>query len=134
MRLLFDTHAFLWWMGHDAKLSSRAFDEIGNTGNTVFVSVVNAWEIIIKTAQGKLQSPTDIAGAIQFYGFNLLEVTLPHVLALRDLPDFHKDPFDRMLIAQARVEQLTLITTDPDIQRYEVSVFDSRSHKQADSG
>jgi PIN domain nuclease of toxin-antitoxin system len=123
-RFLFDTHAFLWWMDRDeSKLPENAFDAIQDTASEVFVSVINAWEMAIKTSMGKLESPHDVTAAVEHYGFGVLPVLLPHAAAVRDLPLHHRDPFDRMLIAQARVEGLTLITTDPNMRRYDVPIL-----------
>lgn len=123
-RLLFDTHAFLWWMDQDeSRLPTGTFNAIRRGDSDVHISVINAWEMAIKSAMGKLRSPHDVAAAAEHYGFAVLPVLLSHALAVRDLPLHHRDPFDRMLIAQALVEDLTLITTDPHMRRYDVPIL-----------
>ena len=123
-RLLFDTHAFLWWMDRDdSRLPAGLFDKIQSAESEVYLSVIVAWEMAIKTSMGKLQSPHDVESAADHYGFEILPVLLPHATAVRDLPLHHRDPFDRMLIAQAQVEGLTLITTDPHMRRYDVPIL-----------
>jgi PIN domain nuclease of toxin-antitoxin system len=124
MKLLFDTQAFLWWMDNDStKLPDEVFVAIRDSGNSVFVSVINAWEMAIKTSLGKMNSPHDVEEAIRHYGFSILPVLLPHAMAIKALPLHHRDPFDRMLIAQAQVEGLTLITSDQHIRKYDVPIL-----------
>jgi PIN domain nuclease of toxin-antitoxin system len=89
--------------------------------NTVFVSSAVIWEIVIKKALGKLQAPDDITEVLEGSGFSQLPITIPHVLAVQKLPELHRDPFDRILIAQAICENLTLLTRDPQIEKYAVS-------------
>lgn len=123
-RLLFDTSAFLWWLESDRpRLSPDVANEIADSGNVVYVSVVNAWEIAIKISVGKLDMKRKVSDLVEHYGFSLLPVLLPHAMAVEHLPLHHRDPFDRMLIAQAKVEGLTLITTDPHMLRYDVPVL-----------
>lgn len=123
-RLLFDTHAFLWWMDHDeSRLPFGSFETIQRSDSEVFLSVISAWEMAIKSSMGKLQSPHEVESAAKHYGFSILPVLLPHAIAVRDLPLHHRDPFDRMLIAQAKVEGLTLITTDPHMSHYDVPIL-----------
>lgn len=118
MRLLLDTQAFLWWMSSSSRLSRGAEEAISDPGNQVLFSVASAWEISIKRALGKLKAPEDLAGAIEAEAFDLLGIELSHIEALDHLEHHHRDPFDRMLIAQSLVERTTLVTSDPVFQRY----------------
>jgi PIN domain nuclease of toxin-antitoxin system len=100
-----------------------AFEVIRASETEVFLSVINASEMTIKASMGKLRAPNDLEQAADHYGFQILPVLLPHATAVRDLPLHHRDPFDRMLIAQALVEGLTLTTTDPNMRRYDVPIL-----------
>jgi PIN domain nuclease of toxin-antitoxin system len=122
-RFLLDTNAFLWWMTDKSRLSDQAKAEIGSARTVVMVSAVVAWEIAIKTAQGRLTTPGDVGTAIRANRFVELPVTVAHAEALHSLPMIHKDPFDRLLVSQARVERLTLITSDEMLARYDVPVL-----------
>jgi PIN domain nuclease of toxin-antitoxin system len=113
-----DTHTFLWWLDDPQLLSEAAREAIGDGRNAIYVSAVVVWEIVIKRALGKLDAPDDIEAAMSANRFLPMPVTIPHALAVRSLPDLHRDPFDRLLIAQARHEGLTLVTRDPQIIRY----------------
>ena len=118
MRLLLDTHAFLWWrMG--ARMSAAARAALQDPANDVFVSGAVAWEIVVKRALGKLDFPGGVRAAVADEGFVELPIDVAHVDELGALPDLHRDPFDRVLVAQARVESLTLVTRDPQILRYD---------------
>jgi PIN domain nuclease of toxin-antitoxin system len=124
MRFLLDTHAFLWWNEASPKLSLRAARLLSDPRNHLLFSVVSAWEIIVKAQLGKLKLPSApaayIVSRLEHYGIETLSLRLGHVLAAEQLPVHHRDPFDRMLIAQARVEQLPIITHDPEIGKYSV--------------
>jgi PIN domain nuclease of toxin-antitoxin system len=120
MTLLLDTHVLLWWLEDPKKLSERAKKAIQDGRNPVYVSAVVAWEIAIKKALGKLDAPDDLEEVIEASRFLPLPITIPHALAVRSLPDYHRDPFDRMLIAQALHEGFRLVTRDQDIARYPV--------------
>lgn len=117
---LLDTHIFIWWMENDKKLSKEIISILSEPNDQVFLSVVSVWEIIIKQAKKRLKVPDDIEGGIHDSGFKLIPITLRHVLAVKKLPFYHKDPFDRMLIAQAKAENLNLITTDQKIKKYDI--------------
>jgi PIN domain nuclease of toxin-antitoxin system len=121
MTLLLDTHAFLWWLNDPSLLSKPARKAIGDGKNIVYLSAVVVWEIAIKKALGKLDAPDDIETAMAANRFLPLPVTIPHALAVQSLPDLHRDPFDRLLIAQAKHEGCRLITRDLNIPRYGVS-------------
>lgn len=125
MKLLLDTHVLLWWHDQPERLTDTAHDAISDLENDVFVSVVNGWEIQIKTQLGKLTLPKPLNAIIHeeqtVNGFGVLPVTLQHVYAPDDLPLHHRDPFDRLLAAQAHYEALTLVTHDPKLSAYQVS-------------
>lgn len=125
MKLLLDTHAVLWWLDDPALLSTSARDEIADPNNVVLVSAVVAWEIAIKRALGKLTAPSDFDVAIQASGFRELPVTVKHALATESLPTHHRDPFDRMLIAQAQIEGCTLVSRDPAMAAYGVAMINA---------
>lgn len=118
-RLLLDTHVWLWWQADDRRLAKAARSAITQAAE-VYISVASAWEMAIKSALGKLETPEDVAEAIDAGGFRELPVHLRHVAALRTLPAHHRDPFDRLLLAQALVDDLTFLTADPLIPPYGV--------------
>ncbi len=118
MRLLLDTHVLIWWdMG--ARLSREAVQAI-READEVYVSSVSAWEIEIKRALGKVVATRTIAEAVEASGFSELPVLMRHTQQLRGLEPLHRDPFDRLLVAQARSESLLLLTRDPQVQAYDV--------------
>ena len=119
MRLLLDTHAFIWWdNGRLPKVVTTTVQE----ADDVYVSAVTAWEIAMKTTLGKIVVRGSVADAIADYGFSPLPVTVEHADAVRSLPLHHRDPFDRLLIVQTRMEELTLVTRDPAFRLYGVDV------------
>jgi len=120
VRLLLDTHVFLWWLDDPELLSSAASKAISDGKNTVYVSAAVVWEIAIKKALGKLEAPDDIESAMERSRFVPLPVTIQHALAVLGLPDHHRDPFDRLLIAQAGREGFKLVSRDPYVLRYGV--------------
>lgn len=119
--LLLDTHIALWWLGDSHKLSSKARALIQGAP-TVFVSSVTAWEIAIKKSLGKLKVPDHFEEAVLASGFKPLPLLFSHAEALLSLPPYHDDPFDRMLVAQTKVEELALLTHDKIIRRYDIQV------------
>ncbi|HEX4158087.1 MAG TPA: type II toxin-antitoxin system VapC family toxin [Rhizomicrobium sp.] len=125
MQLLLDTHAFLWWLAGDPQLSVAARKAIGGEDNTVFVSAASAWEITTKHRLGKLPGAgavaADVAGTILDQSFVSLPISVRHGQAAGALPGPHRDPFDRMLIAQAMLETLTLITNENVFDYYGVA-------------
>lgn len=123
MRLLLDTHVLLWALTDDRRLAPEARAAISDGRNAVFVSAASAWEITIKRALGKLRAPSDLALQLREARFEDLDVSVDHALAVGDLPDHHRDPFDRLLVAQATVAGLTLVTHDPQIQRYDIAIL-----------
>lgn len=118
MRVLLDTHILLWWLSDSPNLGDGDRQLIADADNDVLVSAVSVAEIAIKSSLGKLAAPPDIAGAITASGFDELPLTASHAQALRALPWHHRDPFDRLLIAQAKVEQIPLISTDDAVAKY----------------
>ena len=123
MRLLLDTHAYLWWLADDPKLSARARDGMADPAAIVYVSAASVWEISIKTQLGKLEFEGDPVKEIWSNGFVELPMTAMHADHAGRLPRHHDDPFDRMLIAQAKLEQLQLVSTDSVFESYSVSLL-----------
>lgn len=125
MRLLIDTHAFLWLMGEPEKLSHKALGACRDRENEIYLSVASAWEIEIKQQLGNLRLKSPLRAIIQQQqeknNLQILAVGLEHVLALGDLPLHHADPFDRLLIAQAQVEDAYLVSSDPLFAKYRVN-------------
>lgn len=117
MKWLLDTHTFLWWLSSPNQLTQPAATAIADPANEVQVSVITLWEIAIKRAIGKLQAPIDLQSDVARAGFQLLPLTVAHIVATEQLPLHHRDPFDRMLIAQAQLEGATLVTRDPHFDR-----------------
>ncbi len=122
MRLLLDTHVLLWWLADDPRLEDRARQAIADGANVVLVSAASAWEIAIKRAMGKLEAPEDLPAALGASGFEALATSVDHAIAAGALPRHHADPFDRMLVAQALAEELTIVTADDDFAGYGVPV------------
>lgn len=127
MRLLLDTHAFLWAAADPDQLRAAARTAIEDSTNEVFVSAAVAWEISIKAALGKLTVPANPAvwfpARVRSLGFQTLDISAAHGLAIAALPDIHRDPFDRIMIAQAQIEGLTFVTRDPENQKYPINVI-----------
>ena len=116
--LLLDTHALLWWLADDDQLPAIARHAIGDPEGVIYVSAVSAWEITVKRALGKLEVPDLWTVAVEEEGFHRLDITWAHVIEVGRLPDVHRDPFHRLLVAQARIENLTLVTGDERIAGY----------------
>ena len=126
MNLLLDTHVFLWAIDDDPQLSHAARAAIIDGNNMVFVSAVTAWEIAIKKATGKLTIPQgNYLDELRTHRFASLDITTEHALAVEGLPHHHKDPFDRLLIAQAQMEKLVLVTADARIKQYAVQIIEA---------
>lgn len=123
MHLLLDTHALLWALTDDDRLGPAARDVITDRRNLVLASAASAWEIAIKAALGKLRAPDDLADQLDDAGFEPLSISVEHALAVGRLPDHHRDPFDRILLAQAMTEELTLLSRDPVFRRYDVALL-----------
>jgi PIN domain nuclease of toxin-antitoxin system len=124
MQLLLDTHVLLWALLDDERLTPAANDAICDGRNVVYASAVSVWEVAIKRSLGKLRAPIDIVAAIDQARFTQLPITLHHADAVAALPDLHRDPFDRILVAQANVDRLTLVTHDSQILRYDVATLE----------
>jgi len=127
MKLLLDTHAFIWWDSEPARLSSRALSFCQDPGNTLLLSVASTWEMQIKIQIGKLRLGLPLAELIEnqqrINSLEMLNIRLEHVLALDQLPPLHRDPFDRLLVAQASAEGASLVTNDPVMANYPITVI-----------
>lgn len=123
MKLLIDTHILLWAVADAAKLSEAARQALKTTSNEVFVSAASIWEIAIKRAVGKLKAPDGIMDALALMSIRLLPIEARHAWAVQDLPRLHGDPFDRLLVTQAKLEDLTLMTRDKKLADYGVAVW-----------
>ena len=124
-RILVDTHVLLWWLSDHASLGPTARELMANPRNEIFVSAATSWEIAIKKKKGLLVAPDDIDGVIEDEGFSKLPISLFHGEQAGALEEIHKDPFDRMLIAQAQSEGLELLTVDETIPKYSVRVINA---------
>lgn len=126
MRVLLDTHTFIWWDLEPARLSPRALALCQNPNHQLVLSAVSVWEMEIKIQLGKLHFVKPLADMIaeqqRTNNLEILSVTLPHALAIETLPLFHKDPFDRLLIAQAQVEAIPFISRDTEFAAYPILV------------
>ena len=127
MKYLLDTHTFLWWNLDDPQLSAHAREIIVNGGNKIFLSAASAWEIAIKTAKGRLVLPEEpaqyLAARMSQHHFQALPVQISHAVHVYDLPNHHADPFDRLLVAQCKLEGMPLISKDEDIKKYDVEII-----------
>ncbi len=127
MRLLLDTHVVIWFLASSARINADVRTILVDRRNAVFVSVVTGWEMAIKSALGQLQTPPDVRlwlpGELEASGFVVLPISLQHALAVETLPLHHRDPFDRLLIAQARVEDMMLVTADQWFSQYDVRLL-----------
>lgn len=131
MRLLLDTHAILWWLTFDQRLGEAARAHVASAQALSWVSAASAWEAAIKFAARRLplpKPPADLLSdaALQAAGFRALPMHVAHALMAGALPRYHDDPFDRMLVAQARAEDLTIVTADRVFKAYDVDVLDAR--------
>ena len=126
MKLLLDTHAFIWWDSDPSRLSAAAEAAIRDPANEVWLSVVSVWEMVIKGQMGKMPHRLPLERVVaeqQANGLKIVSVTLAHVLAVDNLPAVHKDPFDRLLVAQAIAEGAELVSADRVFAHYPVSVL-----------
>jgi PIN domain nuclease of toxin-antitoxin system len=122
LKLLVDTHAAIWWLAGDRRLSGPAREAIADAGVEAGVSVASIWEASIKRSAGRLQGP-DLAAALSAAGLPLLRIDERHAKVAGELPLVHRDPFDRMLVAQAGIERLSIVTADEQIPNYGVPVI-----------
>lgn len=120
MTLLLDTHVFLWWLTTPSELSHEAQRQVSDSRNLVYVSAAVIWEIAIKKSHGKLKAPDNLYSMIFANKFEPLSISILHSEAVLALPAVHRDPFDRILIAQALVEKLTIVTRDPKVIAYKL--------------
>jgi PIN domain nuclease of toxin-antitoxin system len=126
LRLLLDTHAFIWWSSNSHLLPPHVRAAIADPANQVFLSLASVWEMQIKAQLGKLTLPAPLDQLIAMQranGLRILHIRLAHIFALEALPSIHRDPFDRLLVAQAQAETLELVTEDPNIQKYPVGIY-----------
>ena len=124
MNLLLDTHVLLWWLDDHPTLSEKARTIIADPQNIVLISAAVIWEIRIKQALGKLEIPADFRDTLDRQPFETLDITADHAHAVGDLPAHHRDPFDRMLVAQTKVERLTLVSRDVHLKRYRIPLIE----------
>jgi PIN domain nuclease of toxin-antitoxin system len=125
MNLLLDTHVLLWWLDDSSKLSQQAHRAISDGKRPAFVSVASIWEIRIKEALGKLKIPRNFQKVLEDQPFEILDITAQHAHAVSRLPKHHRDPFDRMLVAQAKTERLMLATRDAHLKQYNISILEA---------
>jgi PIN domain nuclease of toxin-antitoxin system len=123
VRLLVDTHAVLWWLRDDPALSRSAREAISDASNELLVSAASLWEMAIKRSLGKLEVPDDLPDLIADEGFAWLPILPQHAWHVRALPMHHRDPFDRLLVAQAQTERVPVITSDDRIRGYGVTTL-----------
>jgi PIN domain nuclease of toxin-antitoxin system len=127
VRLLLDTQCFLWWFTSPERLNQMAIDHILDQNNDLFLSMASSWEIAIKVSIGKLPLPepadTYIASRLRLLGAKHLDILFPHVCQVSLLPQIHRDPFDRLLVVQAQLESLTIVTADENVAKYDASTL-----------
>ncbi|MGH2913587.1 MAG: type II toxin-antitoxin system VapC family toxin [Solirubrobacteraceae bacterium] len=122
MKLLLDTHAALWWLADDARVGSDAERQLSDDTNHVFLSAAVIWEVAIKRSLGKLHAPADLASTLLGAGARPLPVTVDHAAAVEGLPWHHRDPFDRLLVAQAHAEKAAIVSQDHRLRPYGVAL------------
>jgi PIN domain nuclease of toxin-antitoxin system len=123
VKLLLDTHLVLWWMaGEASRISKRALAALGSDNADPIVSAVTVWEAAIKRGLGKLEAPNDLLSQLQRAGVELLPIAPLHADLVASLPAHHRDPFDRLLVAQATIEGLPLVSDDEAMRRYDIEV------------
>jgi len=126
-KLLLDTHTFLWWVTDDPELSASARKAISHTGHECFLSIASCWEMAIKSSLGKLRLTKPVERFVNEHitenSFRLLNIDLRHAAKVESLPFHHRDPFDRLLLAQAITEKLTIVSADSMFTRYDVKVL-----------
>ena len=123
MRLLLDTHAALWWPAGDERFGEEAAAQLSDEATEVLLSAAVMWEVAIKRSLGKLRAPAEFASTLITAGARALPVTLDHAAAVERLPWHHRDPFDRLLVAQARLEEATLVSGDAALRPYDVPIL-----------
>jgi PIN domain nuclease of toxin-antitoxin system len=127
MRILLDTHVLIWLVEGDKNLSAVARSAIEDEGNSLYLSIVSLWEITIKLSLGKLDLQLSVDEMVESFlipgGIEILQIETSHLSILRDLPLYHRDPFDRLIIAQAKSEQMMLVSADGVFERYGVDLL-----------
>ena len=123
MNLFLDTHILLWWLDDSPLLTEKARAAIMNIDNLIILSSAVIWEIIIKQSLGKLKIAQNFYDVIKKQGFEMLSITSDHAYAVGGLPSYHSDPFDRILIAQAKLERLTMVTNDAIFKKYQIPLL-----------
>jgi len=125
LKFLLDTHTLVWWLANDATLSQTARKIIANPDNLIFISAASVWEIAIKKQIGKLNVPDNLEAQIEQEDFQAIPINISHAAYIEKLPLHHKDPFDRIIIAQAICEKMKIITRDKKFDVYPVEVIKS---------
>ena len=127
MRLVLDTHVWIWWIAEPERLSEQAVRMIESSENQVFISTASAWEISIKYSLGKIKLQTSIEdffmSVVPKCDFSTIKVEFIHALRVASLPHHHNDPFDRLLIAQAQIEKMPIVTTDRKFSKYDIDII-----------
>jgi PIN domain nuclease of toxin-antitoxin system len=122
VKLLLDTHAALWWLSDDDRIGEQVSRALTDDTNQVLISAVVVWEVAIKRSLGKLEAPEDLAPTLLAAGAQPLPVTIDHAAALEKLPWHHRDPFDRLLVAQALTEEVAIVSRDAPLSDYGVTI------------
>ncbi len=123
MKLLLDTHVALWWLADDDRVGGDAARQLDDASNRVLLSAAVAWEVAIKRSLGKLRAPAELMATLLGAGVQPLPITLEHASAVEALPWHHRDPFDRLLVAQAIVERATIVSHDDRLRSYDVPII-----------
>ncbi len=124
MQFLLDSHSLLWALDNpERRLTKETIGVINDPDNVIYISMATVWELGIKSNIGKLKLPSDFFDQLTDIGYEILNITIPHLNNYVELPLYHRDPFDRILVSQAQVENLTIITADHQIPRYDVSTL-----------
>jgi PIN domain nuclease of toxin-antitoxin system len=122
LRLLLDTHAALWWLSDDERFGEEASRQVVDPTNQILLSAAVVWEVAVKRSLGKLEAPADFVATMLSAGAHAVAVTVEHAAAVERLPWHHRDPFDRMLVAQAGIERAAIVSRDPALRSYGVAV------------
>ena len=123
MKILLDTHVLVWALSSPEKIKPKVQDLLVDIDNIVFVSIASLWELQIKKSLNKISLPDDFISQLQENGFELLDINYKHIAKLDELPLIHRDPFDRMLVAQTIHENLSLVTNDLEIMKYNIKII-----------
>lgn len=119
MKYLLDTHIFIWWVENNPRLKKETKNLISNPNNDIYVSIASAWEMGIKLSLKKIRLKIPLSKLFSQPRIETLPIKMEHIISFQELPHIHKDPFDRMLVAQAKSEKITLLTDDPQIKQYQ---------------